>query len=127
MGDEDQIQFDEDEFRDAGAAAASDKEQSSRTLFRPGLGRRNDRAAAKSNASSHTRRARRNGAFVQHGDVAATTQLGSVQDGENIFESRAYMSNQPNVSNKIGNGANNLAMLLSNADKLTNILEESHD
>ena len=64
---------------------------------------------------------------MQHGDVAATTQLGSVQDGENIFESRAYMSNQPNVSNKIGNGANNLAMLLSNADKLTNILEESHD
>ena len=64
---------------------------------------------------------------MQHGDVTTATQLGSAQDGENIFESRAYMSNQPNVSNKIGNGANNLAMLLSNADKLTNILEESHD
>lgn len=64
---------------------------------------------------------------MQNGDVSTATQLGSVQDGENIFESRAYMSNQPNVSNKIGNGANNLAMLLSNADKLTNILEESHD
>jgi hypothetical protein len=27
------------------------------------------------------------------------------QKHENIFESKAYLSNQPNISNKIGNGA----------------------
>ena len=48
---------------------------------------------------------------------------GALQEGENILESRAYLSNQPNNSNKIGNGANNLGT----AEKLTNILEESHD
>ena len=88
-------------------------------MIKLGLSGKNERAAGK----AQTRKARRNGAHVQNPDGTLFANPGAFQDGENILESRAYLSNQPNISNKIGNGANNF----STADKLTNILEESHD
>ena len=87
-------------------------------MIKLGLTRKNERATAKAQA----KKARRNGANVQNPDNTIYTYAVS-QEGENILESRAYLSNQPNNSNKIGNGANNLGA----ADKLTNILEDSQD
>jgi hypothetical protein len=62
--------------------------------------------------------------MVPHAEGNIFFNQGLFHDGENILESRAYLSNQPNISNKIGNGANNL-----NAAELTpaNILEESNE
>lgn len=88
-------------------------------MIKLGLSRKNERATAKTQA----KKTRRNGAYVQNPDGTIYVNPGVFQEGENILESRAYLSNQPNNSNKIGNGANNLGT----ADKLTNILEESQD
>lgn len=70
------------------------------------------------------KKSRRNPAMVPHAEGNIFFNQGLFHDGENILESRAYLSNQPNISNKIGNGANNL-----NAAELTpaNILEESNE